>query len=300
MKYEPITYYLDGGVVPKARPRATGARRRGGGQKVVLPENYRIWKGQAGRSFLEQSMGVPGRFPIEQTSTVKVKFTGKHSRKGDGDNTVGAILDAMQAIDSTLINKQVLKNDNLLAIPSSSFRLIYSENQEPKTEVMIYPKPDTDWALDKFGLSDTQVNKLRKLLKQALCERYYEIDLFIYYWVMLALNRLLEQQTSPGASNNDTCSTGEITGVCLFGVRYPAYWLERYAEGVCSGDSGIYAAMSNEFLDDILNPPSKLMSIKDFFMVAVKRLMMVQYIEVKSIVKHCLKKVSTTKRSKKK
>ena len=114
-------YLLDGGIVPKARPRGTPTGRH------YLPQNYRDWKDAAIWELKQQHQGEPIAVPVQ----IEITLTGKHSRRGDADNIAGAILDAM-------VQAGILLDDNLTRIPSLSIKLIHNGDR-PETHIKIEP-----------------------------------------------------------------------------------------------------------------------------------------------------------------
>lgn len=85
-----IIFKLEGKVIPKARPRD---------KTFHLPTKYRNWKAEAAIALALQSENLTTiDFPI----TIEVYLVGKH--RGDADNIVGAIMDALQ-------DAQIIKND---------------------------------------------------------------------------------------------------------------------------------------------------------------------------------------------
>jgi Holliday junction resolvase RusA-like endonuclease len=104
-----MTYRLElrGPIVPKARPR-------GRGKQHYLPDDYREWK-EAAIGQLRQQLG-----PLRLSGIrLNVLLKGKHSRRGDADNIVGAIMDA-------LVQGEILANDNLVAVTALSVELQHS------------------------------------------------------------------------------------------------------------------------------------------------------------------------------
>ncbi len=103
-----LTLKLIGSIVPKARPRIT---KNG----TFMPPKYRQWKKNAIARLVNQT-NERGLINIE----VKVELVGKHSRRGDADNIIGSILDA-------LVQSEIIKNDNLTCVTSISLTLSYSK-----------------------------------------------------------------------------------------------------------------------------------------------------------------------------
>lgn len=100
---------LEGAIVPKARPRVVDRR-------AFMPQNYTDWKDRAIYSLRTQYVGKAIAVPV----SLDVVLIGKHSRKCDGDNTIGSLADA-------LVQSGILAEDNLLKVPSESIRLFYSK-----------------------------------------------------------------------------------------------------------------------------------------------------------------------------
>lgn len=107
---------LTGAIVPKARPRGKK------GQQSYSPEDYRKWKAQAIRQLKRQ--GAPPRMSGVR---LDVLLKGKHSRRGDADNIIGSIMDA-------LVQAQILANDNLSTVSGLSIELEY--NGDPPTALI--------------------------------------------------------------------------------------------------------------------------------------------------------------------
>ena len=106
---------LTGAIVPKARPRSTGKHH-------YLPAPYRAWKSQAIAQLQRQSA------PARMTGVrLDVLLKGKHSRRGDADNIIGSIMDA-------LVQAQILANDNLATVSGLSIELQY--NADPPTALI--------------------------------------------------------------------------------------------------------------------------------------------------------------------
>lgn len=100
---------LEGAIVPKARPRVVDRR-------AFMPQNYTDWKDRAIYSLRTQYIGEAIAVPV----SLDVVLLGKHLRKCDADNVIGAIADA-------LVQSEILADDNMLKIPSESIRLFYSK-----------------------------------------------------------------------------------------------------------------------------------------------------------------------------
>lgn len=104
-----IIFRLEGAIVPKARPRVVDRR-------AFMPQNYTDWKDRAIDSLRTQHIGEAIAVPV----SLDVVLIGKHSRKCDGDNTIGSLADA-------LVQSGILADDNMLRVPSESIRLFYSK-----------------------------------------------------------------------------------------------------------------------------------------------------------------------------
>jgi Holliday junction resolvase RusA-like endonuclease len=96
-----ILFTLTGRVVPKARPRVAYGHG-------YLPKNYRSWKSEAVRQLALQYGGLP---PIS-AAQISVELGGKH--RGDADNILGSILDAM--VQSAILTDDRLSVINKLTI----------------------------------------------------------------------------------------------------------------------------------------------------------------------------------------
>lgn len=111
------TFNLDGPIVPKARARVTA-------NGTFHPSQYSDWKEQAISSLRSQYRGEP-----IQRFALSFLLKGKHSRRGDGDNVEGSILDA-------LVQAGVAKDDNLLCNPSAARDLEWSK-EAPTTVIYV-------------------------------------------------------------------------------------------------------------------------------------------------------------------
>lgn len=100
-------FWLEGRVVPKARPRFNGTR-------AYTKGNYAAWKNDAIKNLLSlnlDSIEVP-----VSLSVIAVGFL-----RGDADNIVGSVMDA-------LVQSGVLPNDTLSWVPKIS--LEYRKGQK--------------------------------------------------------------------------------------------------------------------------------------------------------------------------
>lgn len=111
------TFHLEGPIAPKARPRVTDGH-------AYMPESYRVWKELAIAAFADQWRGQP----LAGVAAI-IFLRGKHSRRSDGDNVEGALLDA-------LVQAGVLKDDNLAKVGCLHVELEYSKDP-PTTEILI-------------------------------------------------------------------------------------------------------------------------------------------------------------------
>lgn len=132
----PTFYYsLEGAIVPKARPRNSRSGHS------YLPKNYREWKSDAIILLTAQHQGAAFDVPV----AVSILLTGKHSQRGDGDNVMGSILDAM-------VQAEILTDDNLKQLPSVSLVLIHSSDL-PLARIRVSTEFDLqipDWASQYF------------------------------------------------------------------------------------------------------------------------------------------------------
>lgn len=78
-----LTLFINGRVIPKARPRV--ANKHG-----YLPANYRAWKLQAIDQIQSQ---LPHDWIPWTSCEILITFSGNH--RGDTDNLAGSILDAL-------------------------------------------------------------------------------------------------------------------------------------------------------------------------------------------------------------
>ena len=125
---ESIIFRLQGAVVPKARPRC-GVRC---GKAVAYPDaNYDRWK-EGAKKEMEKIMTLyPNHtYPLLQANAFII-FDGKHDRSCDGDNSSGAIEDA-------LVQAGILKDDNFLKVPEQAAMLNYDAKRSPSTLIVLY------------------------------------------------------------------------------------------------------------------------------------------------------------------
>lgn len=111
---EPISFFLPGRIIPKARPRFNGF-------VAHLPTNYRVWKSNA--NIIIQSYGFKA---IAVPVYLKVIIVG--FKRGDCDNILGSIQDA-------LVDAGVLPNDGINQIPKASI-----EYQDSPRKIKNKPK----------------------------------------------------------------------------------------------------------------------------------------------------------------
>lgn len=124
-----LTFFIPGGVVPKARPRVTA-------NGTFLPPRYRAWRNHAEVEIFKQ-LGEKSSLPVLplQRAAVKVRLIGKHRMNADGDNIVGSCLDSLVAAG-------VIKNDNLSYIPEIYFKLIPQGTQGVQITLLPLPSPE--------------------------------------------------------------------------------------------------------------------------------------------------------------
>lgn len=120
MQQQVYKFVLQGAIVPKARPRVT---RNG----TFLPIAYSQWKSAA---IVQLQRQAGDRALLLTEAEIGVSLSGKHSRRGDLDNTIGAILDA-------LVQAKILKDDSMMHLTGASIRLFWNKNQAPKAEILI-------------------------------------------------------------------------------------------------------------------------------------------------------------------
>lgn len=125
---DPLTFFIPGGVVPKARPRVTA-------NGTFLPPRYRAWRNHAEVEIFKQ-LGEKSSVPVLplQRAAVKVRLIGKHRMNADADNIVGSCLDSLVAAG-------VIKNDNLSYIPEIYFKLIPQGTQGVQITLIPLPCP---------------------------------------------------------------------------------------------------------------------------------------------------------------
>lgn len=114
-----FTLTLDGPIVPKARARVTQ-------NGAYHPPEYSQWKTQAILKLGSQYDG-----PSLSGVSIDITLNGKHSRRGDLDNIIGSLLDA-------LVQAHILKNDNLTCVTSLNAKLNWSKKAEPETKIQIF------------------------------------------------------------------------------------------------------------------------------------------------------------------
>lgn len=115
-----IVLRYPGQIVGKARPRVTS-------NGTYMPHKYAIWKSNAALDIAQDFAGMTDRPPLPLPVPVRidVKMHGKFDRRTDGDNALGAVLDALQAAE--VGNDKVLRQDNLKNVVAGSFELDYSK-----------------------------------------------------------------------------------------------------------------------------------------------------------------------------
>ena len=123
---ESIIFRLQGSVVPKARPRFN--RRTG---KAYTDPAYASWKAEAITQVKKIKLLNPSHtYPLQQANVMFV-FDGKHDRGSDGDNSSGAIEDA-------LVQSGILQDDNFLKVPEQAVMLNYDKMRSPSTLIVLY------------------------------------------------------------------------------------------------------------------------------------------------------------------
>ncbi len=107
-----MLFKLTGLIVPKARPRVYKGR-------ASMPPAYVQWKNQAiYELWIQKANFTKSITPSE----VHVTLVGKHNRKSDGDNILGAILDA-------LVQAEYLIDDSMMHITKVSLQLKHSKEE---------------------------------------------------------------------------------------------------------------------------------------------------------------------------
>jgi Holliday junction resolvase RusA-like endonuclease len=114
-----LVLYLEGPIVPKARPRVT---RTG----TYMPPAYADWKEAAITSFGMRQKEMAISSPV----SINIYLLGKHSRAGDLDNVSGSILDA-------LVQANILAKDNMMVVQSLTICLEYNKKAEPRCKIVI-------------------------------------------------------------------------------------------------------------------------------------------------------------------
>lgn len=108
--------FLSGEITPKARPRLLK-------NHAYLPEKYRNWKKDTIATLREQWT----RPSLKKTEVVVI--TGARGQRGDLDNIIGAILDAM-------VQARVIKDDSVKNVPS--FFVEYAPNPNDLTVIRLF------------------------------------------------------------------------------------------------------------------------------------------------------------------
>lgn len=102
---------LTGSIIGKARPRVYK-------NKGMLPLKYRQWKECAiAELWLQCKTTITA-------NEVHIALIGKHSRQNDIDNCAGSILDS-------LVQSNIIQNDNMTHITKISIELRYCKHTEP-------------------------------------------------------------------------------------------------------------------------------------------------------------------------
>ncbi|WP_157776258.1 RusA family crossover junction endodeoxyribonuclease [Gloeomargarita lithophora] len=120
----PVVLTWPGEIRPKARPRSNFASHA-----VYTDPAYRSCQGQMAAAFMVQAAALGWTAPLLNPVAVHLILEGKHPRRCDGDNTLGAVLDALQMAD-------LLRNDNLKAVPDARVTLLHS-GQPPTATIHI-------------------------------------------------------------------------------------------------------------------------------------------------------------------
>ncbi len=123
-------YFLEGAIVPKARPRNSRCGHS------YLPTNYRVWKNEAIDLLSAQHEGEAIAVPV----SISVILTGKHSQRGDADNVIGSILDA-------IVQAGIIKDDNMKRVVAIDLKLIHSK-ESPRALIRLETEIDLelpDW-----------------------------------------------------------------------------------------------------------------------------------------------------------
>ncbi len=123
-----IDFFIEGKIVPKARPRVTV-------KGTFMPQSYRDWMEGTVWELIsiwrEKYQSIKLNFPL----TLAIHLEGKHSRKGDLDNIGGAVMDA-------LVKAQILSNDNVNTINHLTISFNYS-NKPPTYVILLVEDAET-------------------------------------------------------------------------------------------------------------------------------------------------------------
>lgn len=114
-----MQFKLTGVVVPKLRPRVHNGR-------ATLPPQYREWKNQAIYELWRQRANFD---PTATPHELHIVLVGRHHRKSDGDNLLGAICDS-------LVQAKYLKDDSLMYLSKMSIELQHSQ-ENPYTLITL-------------------------------------------------------------------------------------------------------------------------------------------------------------------
>ncbi|MDY7024120.1 MAG: RusA family crossover junction endodeoxyribonuclease [Cyanobacteriota bacterium] len=113
-----LRFYIQGAVVPKARPRVTA-------NGTYMPNRYREWRNRAEIELYRQmsEMRSTYKFPL-QKAAIALRFLGNHRTNSDLDNMAGACLDAL-----TLNGAGVLMDDRISCLPKLSVEYVSGANE---------------------------------------------------------------------------------------------------------------------------------------------------------------------------
>ncbi|MEL7037621.1 MAG: RusA family crossover junction endodeoxyribonuclease [Cyanobacteria bacterium J06592_8] len=113
-----LRFYIQGAVVPKARPRVTA-------NGTYMPNRYREWRNRAEIELYRQMSELRSsyKFPL-QKAAIALRFLGNHRTNSDLDNMAGACLDAL-----TLNGAGVLMDDRISCLPKLSVEYVSGANE---------------------------------------------------------------------------------------------------------------------------------------------------------------------------
>lgn len=95
-----------------------------------MPPKYKQWKNTATLDLQDDFDKLDVALPLPFPVAIDLVLKGKHSRKSDLDNTIGAVLDALQ-------DAGIIKNDNPVWVPRISAQMLYDTKAKPTWELTL-------------------------------------------------------------------------------------------------------------------------------------------------------------------